>query len=235
MAVWEIIIVIMVLTYISYWGSNLFFKARASRLLMQDETPYKNETSDYTTTLLVLGDSTGCGIGANSPEDSVAGRLAHHMRATHTENYSVSGAEVKDLPRQIKEAKLPRYDRILVQIGGNDILWFHGAKKTARNLQAILGTLPDAGQVLLITAGNVGGATLFPPTFRYLHFWKTIQFRKEFKKAASVAGATYIDLYETPNVDPFIEEPERFLAPDGLHPSSDGYGLWFEKVKKALA
>ncbi|HYD93102.1 MAG TPA: SGNH/GDSL hydrolase family protein [Candidatus Paceibacterota bacterium] len=234
MEVWQIVGVVMVLTYIAYWGGNLFFKARAARALMSDERPFTDDTGNYEKTLLVLGDSTGSGVGAAAPEESVAGRLATYIGATHVENYAESGAEVRDLPEQIAKAKLPRYDLILVHIGGNDILWFHNAKATAHRLKEVLGTLPDAGQVLLVTAGNVGGATLFPPTFRYLHMWTTLQFHKEFTKAASVVGATYVNLYEAPNVDPFMDEPERYLAEDGLHPSSEGYRLWFEKVKAAL-
>ena len=234
MAVWQVVATILILTYIAFWSGNLYLKARASRALMQEETAYRNETGDYAKTLLVLGDSTGVGVGAGKPESSVAGRLAAHLSATHVENYAESGAETIDLAPQIRQAKLPRYDSILIHIGGNDILWFHGAKKTGATLKDALSKLPDADQVIILSAGNVGGATTFPPPIRPFHTWLTKEFHKEFAKAASVSGATYINLYEPPNTDPFLENPERYLSEDGLHPSAEGYELWFKKLTAQL-
>ncbi|MCI0597501.1 hypothetical protein L0Y34_00270, partial [Candidatus Parcubacteria bacterium] len=52
-----------VLAVIAYWGANTFFKARISRELMEHEAPFRLESTDYSQTLLVLGDSTGVGVG----------------------------------------------------------------------------------------------------------------------------------------------------------------------------
>lgn len=234
MAVWQIVAVILVLSYLAFWSGNLFLKARMSRALMQEETAYRKETQEHAKTLLVLGDSTGSGVGAARPEESVAGKLASHLGATYVENHAESGAETKDLAEQIAKAKLPRYDVILVHIGGNDILWFHGAKGSAARLKDALAKLPDAGEVLILSAGNVGGATIFPPPIRPFHTWLNQRYHAEFAKVASVAGATYVNLYEPPHLDPFLENPELYLSEDGLHPSSDGYELWFRKVRDVL-
>lgn len=234
MAVWQIVGTILILTYIAFWSGNVYFKARASRALMQTETVYIKESGNYAATLLVLGDSTGVGVGAGTPEASVAGRLAAHLGATHVENYAESGAETAGLPAQIAKATLPRYDTILIQIGGNDILWFHDAKKTAGELKDALAALPDAEKVIVLSAGNVGGATIFPPPLRPFHTWRNQAFHTEFAKAASVSGAVYVNLYEPPGMDPFLENPERYLAEDGLHPSAEGYALWFKKILAVL-
>jgi len=45
---------------------------------------------------------------------------------------------------------------------------------------------------------------------------------------------TYINLFTPTTEDPFIKEPEIYLSADGLHPSSEGYKLWFEKIKLEL-
>lgn len=234
MAVWQIVGIILILSYIAFWSGNLYLKARASRELMREDTAYRQETDNYTKTLLILGDSTGAGVGASAPEDSVPGRTAAYLGATHIENYSKSGAETRELPGQASQAKLPRYDLILIQIGGNDILALHNPKKTAGELKEALQKLPDAGKVVILSAGNVGGATTFPPPVRPLHTWLNLELHKEFVKAASTAGATYVNLYEPPHRDPFLDNPELYLAEDGLHPSSEGYKLWFAKVQKAL-
>lgn len=225
---------IAILSVIAYWAANTFFKAKISEALMEHEEPYRNETDDYRKTLLVLGDSTGVGVGAQKPEDSVAGRLAAYLGATHVENYAVSGALTDELSFQIQKAKLPKYDYILLQIGGNDILAFHDAKKTAAKLSVEMGTLPPAGNVILMSSGNAGGATMFPPPMRPFHTMVNLAMHKEFKRVAHGWHARYVDLYEPFWKDPFLRDPRRYLARDGLHPSTYGYGLWFDKVKAAL-
>lgn len=222
------------LSVIFFIAAKVFFRVRISQKLMTLDTAYRNPSNDLRKTLLVLGDSTGRGVGADTPEDTVAGRVAAHINATHTENYATNGAEVPDLAVQIREAKLPRYDLILIQIGGNDIIALHSPKKTSQVLASILPTLPPAGKVLIITAGNVGGASMFPIMLRSFYTWLTLRYHKEFARAAAAHGAIYVNLFFKLWNDPFIVNPSRYLAADGLHPSSPGYGLWFEKLKPFL-
>lgn len=228
------IVGIAILSVFAYWAANTFFKARISKALMEHEEPFKNETFDYRKTLLVLGDSTGAGVGADRPEDSVAGRLASYLGATYVENYAESGTMTEELPFQIQKAKLPKYDYILVQIGGNDILTFHSAKKTAGELSSAIGKLPPAGKLIIMSAGNAGGGTLFPPPMRPFHTMSNLAMHNEFKRVAHGWKALYVNLYEPFWKDPFLRNPYRYLSRDGLHPSTYGYGLWFEKVKAAL-
>jgi len=37
----------------------------------------------------------------------------------------------------------------------------------------------------------------------------------------------FVDLFHDPISDRFVQEPQRYYCPDGLHPSGDGYALWF--------
>lgn len=228
------IVGILILCVIGSWAANTYFKARISKELMAHEASYANESGDYTKTLLVLGDSTGVGVGAEKPEDTVAGRLASYLGATHVENYAVSGAMTEELTLQIQQAKLDKYDTILMQIGGNDILAFHNAKRTAARLSNIFGTLPKAETIILLTAGNAGGAKIFPPPIRPFHTMTNLAFHKEFARVAHGWRATYVNLYDPFWKDPFLRDPDRYFARDGLHPSSYGYGLWFDKVKATL-
>ncbi len=230
----EIVLVITALAYVSYWGANTFFKARASKALMENPKPYHRPSEDRRFSLLVLGDSTAIGIGAEKPEESVPGLLAHFVGATHVENYGVVGAGVEDLPEQVAQAMLTRYDLILVMVGGNNILAFDDVRWAGRMLGEVLAELPEAGKVILLSAGNTGGATLFPPPVRPFHTLTNQRYHKEFARVAHAWGALYVNLYESPGQDPFLENPTLYLSDDGLHPSSEGYRLWFEKLRDAL-
>ncbi len=230
----EIVIVVALLGVVTYWSANTFMKARASKAIMEDTVPFKNETEDHRATLLVIGDSTGVGVGADKPEDTVPALLAHYLGATHVENLSVTGAGVEDLPKQIAQAKLARYDTILIQAGGNNILAFDDVRWAGRVLGDVLADLPKADKRILMSAGNAGGATIFPPPVRPFHTWVNKRYHKEFERVAHAWGVTYVNLYESPETDPFLKNPGYYLSEDGLHPSSEGYKLWFEKVKEAL-
>jgi len=230
----EILVAIAVLSLVGYGAANVYLKAKVSEALMAEPHQYDALTTDYTKTLLILGDSTGVGIGADMKEDTVAGLLSAYLGATYVENQAKSGAAVEDLSTQIQHLHLSHYDFILIQIGGNDILAFHDASKTAEKLAEILKTLPDADKVVVMSAGNVGGATLIPWGLRPFYMWATLAYHKEFSKVVETAGHTYINLYAPIFKDPFIKDPQKYLAADGLHPSSAGYKLWFASLQVGI-
>lgn len=213
---------------------RVFLKARAARLQIAETTPFEKASEDYARTLLVLGDSTAVGVGADRPEDSVPGRFASYIGATYVENHAKSGAAVEDLKGQIDTAKRRYYDYILIQIGGNDLILLHSAKRTASRLDALMMSLPDAGSIVFMCAGNLGGATFFPLVVRPLHTLLNLDYHKWFGKVAKRRKAFYINLYEPRERDLFIQHPERYLSGDGLHPSGDGYGLWFDKLRAVV-
>jgi lysophospholipase L1-like esterase len=53
--------------------------------------------------------------------------------------------------------------------------------------------------------------------------------------AAAVArarGAQHVDLLLPRAQDPFVHEAGRLHAADGLHPSDDGYALWYAQLAR---
>lgn len=195
--------------------------------------PYEKESSDHSKTLLILGDSTGTGIGATNPEDSVAGLLAAHIGATYVENGAKSGSEVSSLQDQIAKIKLPHYDIILIQVGGNDVVRFHDSKEVSLLLGSFLTVLNDrADTIYVMSAGDMGTVTLFPWYVRPYFSYATLALHGAFTAICTQYGAHYINLYEPPATNPFVLDPEHYLAPDHFHPSSLGYRAWFEKFLK---
>ncbi|MDB5245153.1 MAG: family lipase [Parcubacteria group bacterium] len=218
----------------AYWSIRFYHFYTISKGLVKTAVPYENRSSDFTKTLLVLGDSTAAGVGATTPADSLPARVARAIGATYVENQAISGAVVADLPNEISEATRTQYDFLLVQIGANDITKFHGATVTANNLANILATAPKASHILVISAGDVGQATLFPEPIRPFYTNLNKQYHTEFARVLSAEGYTYVDLSKAPGAELFSSKPEIYLAADGFHPSSAGYGLWFEAVQPYL-
>ncbi|KND50043.1 MAG: putative secreted protein [Parcubacteria bacterium C7867-008] len=232
-----ILLVLLVLIVISVaaWAVHFYMTVQVSKKLIHNAVSFQLRSEDHTKTFLILGDSTAVGVGATHPEESLAGRLSTYADMTYVENNAKSGALTADLPGQIAQAQLTHYDLILIQIGGNDIIQFHDPKKSGIQLEAALRQLPQAEQVIIISAGDVGGATLFPPPVRWIHTYLNNEHHREFIAAVARAGiGEYINFGILPTTKTISASPKIYLAADGLHPSSEGYELWFEDVSKQL-
>ncbi|KND51480.1 MAG: putative secreted protein [Parcubacteria bacterium C7867-007] len=220
---------------IAAWVFRFYTTVQTSRKLIDAAVPFQLRSEDKAKTLLVLGDSTAVGVGATTPDESLAGRLSAYAHMTYVENHAKSGAVTAALSEQIAQASLMHYDLILIQIGGNDIIQFHSAKKSGELLEKALRQLPDAEQVIVISAGDVGGATLFPPPITWIHTHLNKQHHQIFAEAVQHVGVgEYINFGISPATKVIGDNPEIYLASDGLHPSSEGYRLWFEDVAKRV-
>ncbi len=211
------------------------YYAHISKALIEDTVKFTNESADTKKTLLVLGDSTAYGVGASKSEDSLPALVASFVGATYTENYSISGAKIEDIASQRKNIKRDKYDLILLQIGANNIVARDNVDESSKKLELILKDIQTlSGRVVLVTAGDVGGAPAIPFPFRSYYRNLTISYHEKFQALGDKLGVTYVNLYDEPEVDPFILQPEVYFAEDMFHPSSEGYKLWFAKVKKQL-
>lgn len=229
-----LILALCVTALVVYWVWNFYHKFQISKELIDVATPYSLEGADHSKTVLVIGDSTGVGVGAEKAEDSLPGRVASAVHATYVENRAVSGAVVTDLPAQIAQASLERYDIVLIQIGGNDITHFHDAEKTTEALESVVqSAVSRSDTTILLTAGNVGAASILPPPIRPFYTKLNLQYHTAFSALAEKVGAVYVNLYRPPLEDPFVRDPQTYLAADGFHPSGAGYGVWFNVLEKA--
>lgn len=198
-------------------------------------TPY-TQSGEAAGLVVVVGDSTGYGTGASDPHASIAGRVGALLPTYALKNLSINGLTTKRLAEMFL-TMLPDepIDVLILQIGGNDVLFFSSPQQTRIHLDAVLAHAKErAHTVVLMSNGNVGAAPAFGPLLSALYTARTRTFRGLFKERAEFHRVPYVDLYEPRATDPFAHEPRRYHAPDGLHPSSEGYGLWFEKLKPVL-
>lgn len=222
----------LIILYVAYSSFVFYRKIEISKLIVEQAVPF-SKLGGEGPSLLVVGDSTGVGVGAENPEDSVAGRLSGKIGAGYVENLSVSGAVTADLEGQIAKASRDSYDYVLVQIGGNDIIQFRSVVRASANVGDALSTLSaKSKQIYVLSAGDVGATSLFPRPVRAFHSWYNLKYHAAFDEVSTRYGATYINLYALPGNDPFTREPAVYLAADGLHPSSEGYGYWFKRLER---
>lgn len=206
-------------------------RARAVDVI-SSSAPYEQDGGGKS--VLILGDSTGYGTGASNPSYSVAGRLGAQIPTLSIVNKSSNGATLRDAHRVLGETA-EEYDLILLQIGGNDILQFRNKRQIEEDARALLLKTKDrAEHVVLMTTGDVGAAPAFGPIARTLLHHRTKTAREVFMRVSEEMGIVYVDLFAEKEDDVFQKDPGRYHSKDGLHPSDDGYGVWFEKLFNAL-
>lgn len=85
-----------------------------------------------------------------------------------------------------------------------------------------------------MTTGDVGNAPAFGPLLSRLYTARTNELVPMFKEESRKAGVVFVDLFEPRETDPFFLEPLKYHAKDGVHPSSDGYAIWYGKLRSVM-
>ncbi|MFM9915173.1 MAG: GDSL-type esterase/lipase family protein [Rhizobacter sp.] len=204
--------------------------AESAELARRSE-PLQQAPSDATVTLLIVGDSTAVGTGASSAQHSVAGLLAHDHPRLRIDNRARDGAKFSDLLDQLGTlGPGDRYDLVLVQAGGNDVIRLRDFDAMRSDIDQVTARAREHSErVIVMPAGNVGNAPFFFPP---LSWWMTHRARDLHglvRTAAAQHGAVYVNLFHERDDDPFVRRPE-LNASDGLHPSDAGYRVWFDQL-----
>ena len=219
-----------------FYAYPFYRTTKISAKLEENTIPYEQSPADPDMTILIAGDSTGVGTGATETQDSTAGRIGSlYPRATIT-NISENGLKLEDLEQKLSSVS-DTYDLIVLQIGANDIVRLSSFKNIEQRVESVL-TLAEgiADNVLVLTSGNIGSS----PTFRWplsaLMDYRTRKVREIFlSKISTHLKISYVDLYKERKDDEFSKDPQKYYAADKFHPSSNGYAIWFEKMKSVLA
>ena len=216
-------------------GSVLLTGCMASRLSVSRELadaalPYNAHPTDPQRTLLIVGDSTALGTGADSPETSLAGWIGQAHPQWRIDNHAANGAKFADVVQQLRKAD-SGYDLVLVVAGGNDVMQLTGMGKLRAGMAEAVALAQERGRrVVLMPCGNVGHAPFFLPP---LTWWMDSRSKNMHAIAQSVAsngGARYIRLLQSKEADPFVQRSKEMNASDGLHPSSAGYHHWYTEL-----
>lgn len=225
---WPALVIVLVLTVLATSGCTVWRIGKAGELARRSE-PLQHTPPDATLRLLIVGDSTGVGTGASSPQASLAGLLAQAYPRLQIDNRARDGATFAGVIEQL-EAATARYDLVLVQAGGNDVIRLRKLDDVRADVERVATLARARGQrVLLMPAGNVGNAPFFFPPASWLMTSRARSLHGFVREAATRHQAAYINLFKDKAKDPFAQQPELNAA-DGLHPSDAGYRVWFDEL-----
>jgi lysophospholipase L1-like esterase len=218
----------------AYDGVTLIKALQTGQQVAAASEAYQQRPARSEASLLVVGDSTGVGTGAEEARHSLAGRLGSELPTVRIDNLAQNGAKTGDVTDQLRAAPLPRYDAILVQVGGNDALRFTSLEAVATAIDRVLALArAKSDYVALMSTGDLGEAPAMPWPVSGLFSWRSRAVRDRFAAAAAEHGIDYVDLFAPVKANPFAREPDRYYAPDGLHLSGAGYAVWYDRLRES--
>lgn len=207
----------------------------ASRLsvahdLAKDARPYTAHPAAPQRKLLLVGDSTALGTGADSPASSLAGWIGQAHPQWRIDNLAANGARFADVVQQLQGAD-SGYDLVLVVAGGNDVMRLTRADTLRAGMAQAVALAHQRGRsVTLMPCGNVGHAPFFFPPVSWWMDKRSQTLHAIAQSVASEGNARYVRLLQPKETDPFALHPQEMHAADGLHPSSAGYRQWYSEL-----
>jgi lysophospholipase L1-like esterase len=192
--------------------------------------------------MVMLGDSTVAGLGAEDVEDSLVLQTAQRAaeaagRPVRARGLGVSGARTAD----VRDDQIPQIDPatdvIVIVIGSNDAthltpFWTFD-ELTASMLDAARRQAPDAAIVL-------GGIPLFgearaldEPLRSVVDGYASVLRGVQRRTAQAMPGVTFVNIAVEASPR-FVGVPDA-MSRDGFHPAAVGYGFWADALGPAVA
>jgi len=180
--------------------------------------------------LLVVGDSTAVGVGADHHDEALAGSLARGIRERSGRGVrwtivGESGATTRDLlERYLDAATAASHDLVFVSIGANDAIGVRSRQAFTRDLTALLDALREASPeapIIVSCFPVFGRFPTMPQPLRstlYLH-------SRSLEDAGRRVVARLPGMIMSPPPPPYTD---GFFGADGFHPSAKGYREWAE-------
>lgn len=227
-----IILAILILSYIGWHIVRTAYFIRVGERLAQKSVPFSRRVRGAMMRVLVIGDSSGVGVGASHPARSLVGLLGQQLEGSTIINHAENGARIRDALRQLKKTR-GSFDLLFIFIGGNDVINFTPLQDMSADFQKLLALAGrKSKQTFLVTTGDVGDILLFPTPIRWVLSRRSRDVHDVLLRQVlrSPFPVRYADPYGEGVVDPFARQPRKYLAPDLFHPNDAGYAAWFSLV-----
>ena len=209
---------------------------RARRLAAEGRR-FERRLSAKGAMVLVLGDSTGVGVGATAPEESIAGLLAADYPDADIVNVAVSGTRVASAIAQVRaclEAGL-RFDLALLHVGGNDVVADTPLAQLADDCDTLLQELARlAVRTAWLGPPDLGLAPLFPLPYAWVMAARSRAASSVFSAAAARHNAVFIDFSAPAHVAYLRRRRRKHFAIDGFHPNSASYRYGYTAARQVL-
>lgn len=194
----------------------------------------QNNSNNAQDKILIVGDSTAVGTGAQNKNDSISGRFAQDFPDTKIVNVGINGSLTRDAIKQLNQMEDETFNMIIISTGGNDIWHFSNLKKLQQDIETVLKLAIGMSnhRVILLLYNNIWDAPGFSFLVRGFLKRRGKKVQDIFMNISHRERVAYIELFTQEENNPFLDPyRQQFLfAKDGIHPSGDGYGLWYNRM-----
>jgi lysophospholipase L1-like esterase len=201
--------------------------------LTRDAKVFSAQPSVVKKRVLVVGDATAAGVGAGKPAESMAGRISREFPFAEVKNLGRPGAAPRDVLGQLARAGGGGFDVVVVQAGPEDVVRLRDLEDARGVYSQVLHEASAlAPEVILAGVPDVGRAPAFFPPVSWLLSRRSAELRNLLILTAREKGTEYVDLFGKDGVEPLLKTPGRYFAEDRLHPSGNGYALWYAELTR---
>ncbi len=186
--------------------------------------------------VLIVGDSTAFGTGASRVEETLAGRFAHDFPDVEVVNYAVNGSLTKDVMSQLKRADGKKFNLVLISTGGNDVWRFTNLRKVRKDLYKAIMRAQEISnsKTILLIYNYVALGPAFPFFLRGAIMRRGEIIDAMFLDVAQQFGIEAVEVFSREQQFSFTRNSHKYFAADGIHPSSEGYRVWYARLWSAI-
>ena len=198
--------------------------------------------------LVLLGDSSACGLGVARPEQTPGAMMAAGLAECAERRVRLSvaafvGARSSSLDDQIDRVVAARPELAVIMIGVNDVTHRVPPSTAVRHLDQAVRRLRDLGaEVVVGTCPDLGTVEPVPQPLRWIARRSSRALAAAQTIAIVDAGGRSVSLGDILGPE-FAASPKEMFGPDGFHPSVAGYasaaavllpsmgaamGVWFD-------
>ena len=175
--------------------------------------------------LLILGDSSAAGVGADHQDQALSGQLVQRLAKTHRVTWrleATTGHTTKDALNRLGGLGAEQFDVAIVALGVNDVtravplrLWLERQSRLITRLQTDFGVR----QICLSGLPPMGEFPLLPHPLRWILGRQARRFDQHLRQlAAGVPNVSVTAMTFDLSVD--------HMAEDGFHPGPEVYAAW---------
>lgn len=185
--------------------------------------------------LLIVGDSSGAGVGVEHQKDALLGRLKEHLSGDYKLIYQLiakTGTTTQSTLDYLTQSsqKLAQFDVVVISLGVNDITsgvalgkWLSYQHKLREYLTKQLG----AQHIICSGMPPMDSFPALPQPLRWFLGLRAKEFDEHLQHAiAPFAHLHYIFLR--------VSDDPSLMASDGFHPGKGVYAMWAEAIAEKI-
>lgn len=184
--------------------------------------------------LLVVGDSSAAGVGANTQAEALMGclvRILEKRKRVSWELIAHTGARTRDLIETLNNRSLSAIDVAVLAVGVNDVTGRVAVRSWLEQHNQLMGILKNrfsASKILVSELPPMGKFPALPPLLRR-HLGRRA---REFDEARAQWAQKQVGVKVVPVS--FDLGDETLIASDGFHPGPRGYEFWAEVMAQQI-